>query len=295
MLAQSSLKTGRYLEASREFDAYVDEVGGEIPPKVQNLVDNGRREAKAHLGRLRFDVPEGAEVVVDGEPVASVDAPIDVMPGVHTITITHHDEKKTQTVEAVVGATVEVRPAFVPKALVPTSEARTRPTPPPEPDLSTRESPESPSLTPPNVTWPIYVAGAIGLGGLGAAAIFGGLYANSAHAIDVTTETLIRNGKTPSNCASPNGWASAAGQNNDAERTKYEETCIALGHNQDVQQLHAQAFQVSILIGLSGTAFAAAWFFLAPKGHRDQPTQGRTLVTPWVGTSGGGVNALGRF
>jgi hypothetical protein len=267
MLAQSSLGAGRWLEAAREFDAYLAEAG-EIPQKVNDLVENGRREARAHLGRIRLDIPEGAEVTIDGERVALPEAPVDVMPGQHTVVVTHREEKKTLTVDAVPGTTVEAKPSFIPKALVPTETTRSRPKPPPPPSREEQESGQTASiLAPPATTWPVYAAGVIGLGGLATAAILGGLQANASHTVDVATETLTRNGKRIGSCTSGTGWATADGQNEDDEKKKYEETCLTLQRNEQAARDRESALGLSLIIGLSATALAAGWFFLAPKEH----------------------------
>jgi hypothetical protein len=290
MLAQSSLKSGRWLEAVKNFDAYLAEVRiGEAPPKLKEIVNDGRREARTHLGQLRFEVPEGAEVTLDGEKVASVETPIDVMPGPHAVVITHRDEKKTQTVEALPGTTVEVKPSFVPKALVPTSDTRTRPTPGPvrstAPSTAAETQQESTILSPPATIWPLYLAGAVGLGGLTAAAIFGGLHANAQHAVDVASETLRRENQTIAAC--------------DQGLPAYEETCLTLRRNERFASAHQSTFSTTLIIGISATTVAVAWFFLAPKEKSDAPAAAsrpdKPRVSPWVGQNAGGATLGGSF
>jgi len=284
MLAQSALKAGRWLEAARTFDAFLAEVG-EMPPKLKTIVETGRTEARSHLGALRFEVPEGAEVTVDGERVEALDAPFEVMPGPHTVVITHRDETKTETVEAVAGSTIDVKPRFVPKALVPTSDTRTRPTPPaPEPE---NDRASTSLLSPPATTWPLYVTGAVGLGGLAAAAIFGGLHANSAHAVTVSRETLIREGKSPDDCSK-----GIPGPEGDPGR--YADTCATLSRNERLSRAHQEAFGVSLLVGIAGTAIATGWFFFAPK-EGTEPTARVRRVVPWIGLGSGGASFEGSF
>lgn len=302
MLAQCSLQAGRYLEALKTFDAYVAEVDGDVPPKMKPVLDDGRANAKAHLGRVRFDVPSGSEVTIDGEKVASLEEPVDVMPGKHAIVITHRGEKKTEQIEATAGATVSVKPVFIPKALVPTADTRTRPTP--GNAASTNASASSASsassssesgssiLAPPQTTWPVYVAGAVGLGGLAAAAIFGGLAANSSHASEVARETLIRTGRKTSICDGP-------------DRAQVSDVCVTIEHNDSVARGHKAVFQTSLIVGISGTAIAIGWFVFAPKegsAERPAPTPPAkdavlksTRVTPWLGLESGGISMEGRF
>ncbi len=305
MLAQCSLQAGRYLEALKTFDAYVAEVDGDVPPKMKPVLDDGRANAKAHLGRVRFDVPGGSEVTIDGEKIASIEDPVDVMPGRHTIVITHRGEKKTEQIEATAGATVSVKPVFIPKALVPTADTRTRPTPgnaaSTNASASSASSSAAPSsesgssiLAPPQTTWPVYVAGAVGLGGLAAAAIFGGLAANSSHASDVARETLIRTGRKTSICDGP-------------DRAQVSDVCVTIEHNDSVARGHKAVFQTSLIVGISGTVIAIGWFVFAPKEGSERPAASppapsakdaalkSTRVTPWLGLDSGGLSMEGRF
>jgi len=305
MLAQSALQSGRWLEALKSFDAYLAEEQ-DVPTKVMIAVNDGKLTAHNHLGRVRFDVPDDAEVTIDGEKVASFAAPIDVLPGRHAIVITHLHDKKAMDVDAQAGAIVDVKPVFVPKALVPTSDTRTRPTPatpppPPstDPDANPSESSSSSSssssiLAPPITTWPVYVAGAIGLVGLGAAAIFGGLAENAHHASDVARDTLVRAGKTTAVCATP-------------DPGDFTDACVTIAHNDSVVKGHVAAFQTSLVIGISGTVAAVGWFLLAPKeGSGEHPpslppptTNNNSInnvrVTPWIGVTSGGAAFEGRF
>jgi hypothetical protein len=273
-----------------------------VPEKLQNLVDLGRYQARQHLGRLRFEVPEGAEVTVDGEKIASVTTPIDVVAGTHTVVVTHLQEKKTETVEAVPNKTTDVKPVFVPKALVPTSDTRTRPTPSSSSGSSSSSSSSSSTdrenessgasiLAPPQTTWPVYVSGAVGLGGLAAAAIFGGLAANSNHAVDVARSTLARNNGSENNCKEG------------TDPGVFKETCITLVRNQSLARTHQGLFNTSIIVGISGTVIAVGWFLLAPKERAEKPPapatepmrESKTRVIPWVGVNGGGAALMGEF
>jgi hypothetical protein len=279
MLALSSLKLGRWLEALRELDAYVAEVG-DVPPKLRDIVESSQREARSHLGRLRFAVPEGSDVTVDGERVRSEGEPIDVVAGPHTVVIVHRGEKKVETIQAAPGRTVDVSPSFVPQALVPTSDTRTRPRPPPapsEPQASTN------ILSPPATTWPVYVAGAIGLGGLATAAIFGGLSANSSHAVEVATETLVRNGQSRATCAQP------------VIAPPFDGTCRTLRDNERLAREHERTFGPALIVGASASVFAIGWFLLAPKERPDAPQSSGTLVVPWVAADGGGAAVRTQF
>jgi hypothetical protein len=295
MLAESALKSGRYLEAMKNFDEFTSLQPGEMPAKLKDLVENGKKEARAHLGRLTFDVPEGAEVTVDGEKLAEV-KPIDVAVGTHTIAVTHRQETKTLEVPAEAGKVTDVHPSFVPKAIIPT-DTRTRPTPlapkPPTP-ASPSASEESPSmLSPPATKWPLYTLGAIGVGGLATAAIFGGLAANARHGVEVSQQTIARNAKPGADCSKPESFDDAAKGQNISE---FQSTCNTLARQQHFATVHQSVFQTSLIVGLAGFAGAVTWFLVAPKeGATSDTPKESTLVIPWAGPSGGGLNVEGRF
>jgi hypothetical protein len=291
MLAESALKSGRYLEAMKSFDEFTALQPGEMPAKLKDLVENGKKEARAHLGRLTFDVPEGAEVTVDGEKLTEV-KPIDVAVGTHTIAVTHRQETKTLEVPAEAGKVTDVHPSFVPKAIIPT-DTRTRPTPL-APKPATPTEPEAPSLlSPPATKWPLYTLGAIGVGGLATAAIFGGLAANARHGVEVSQQTIARNAKPGADCTKPSSFDDAAKGQNISE---FQSTCNTLARQQHFANVHQSVFQTSLIIGLAGFAGAVTWFFVAPKENTTSDTpKESTLVIPWAGAGGAGVNVEGRF
>lgn len=295
MLAESALKSGRWLEAMKNFDEFTA-IAGDVPQKLKDLVENGKKEARAHLGRMTFDVPEGAEVTVDGEKLAEV-KPIDVAVGTHTIVVKHREETKTLEVPAEAGKITDVHPSFVPKAIIPT-DTRTRPTAVgPSAPAGPAAEPESPSvLTPPATKWPLYTLGAIGIGGLATAAIFGGLAANARHGVEVSQQTLARNAKKDADCSRPESFEDQAKGQTIAE---FQSTCDTLARQQHFATVHQSVFQTSLIIGLAGFAGAVTWFFVAPKegAAADSPSKAKesTLVIPWAGPGGGGVSVEGRF
>lgn len=292
MLAQSALKSGRWMEAVRNFDEF-QSLAGEMPQKLKDLVESGRREAKSHLGHLAFDVPDGAEVTVDGEKVDPT-KPYDVAAGPHTVVVTHREEKKTIEVEAQAAKTSDVHPSFVPKAIIP-ADTRTRPTLPPAPSPA---EPESPSiLAPPATKWPVYTLGAIGIGGLATAAVFGGLAANARHGVEVSQQTILRNAPAGADCSRP---ASFEDKTAGTGIAKFQETCDTLARQQHFATIHQSVFQTSLIVGLAGFAGAVTWFLVAPKegAKTEEPAKDGApslLLAPWAGPGGGGATVQGRF
>ncbi|MBX3228224.1 MAG: hypothetical protein KIT84_26635 [Labilithrix sp.] len=293
MLAQSALRSGHWLEAARNFDDFLATTN-EIPDKVRVGAEKGLREAKSHLGALKLDIPDGAEATVDGEKV-DVKAPITVAAGQHTVVVTHRDETKTIEVDAPAGKVTDVRPNFVPKAIIPTADTRTRPKEAAvtTSQSATAESEESRLFTPPTTTWPMYAAGAIGVGGLVTAAIFGGLAANARHGVEVANETLARNARPGASCSRPASFDDPAkGQTIE----EFQETCDTLATQQRWASTHQGVFTTSLVIGLAGFAGAITWFLVAPRPGGDAKEKGaESVVVPWVGPMGAGASWSGSF
>lgn len=291
MLAQSALKAGRWVEALRGFEQFKSEVNGEIPAKLAELYEAGRREAASHVAHLRFDVPSDAEVALDGDRLATTDGTVDVMPGPHIVVVTSRGEKKVETIEVEAGRTATVKPAFLPKALVPSPEPRARPAPAAAPEAQSEEKRAPTLLTPPETRWPIYVAGGVGLGGIALAAIFGGLQSNANHAIDVSQQTLARAGYDNASCRSRDNFDRQEG---DAQA--FEETCITLAKNNDLADAHGAIVIPSLIVGTAGLGIAIGWFLFAAKpGERAEEKRAAPSVSPWIGQGGGGATVIGRF
>jgi hypothetical protein len=276
MLARTSIKLERWADAHRELEAYLSEVG-DVPANVRDVVEAARAEVQSHIGKIRLDVPKGAEVTVDGERVTSFDAPIVVAAGTHKVVVLHREETRTETVDVAVSGTTTVKPSFAPKPMIPAADTRTRPTPAAPPMPAREHEEESTSiLAPPETTWPVYVAGAVGLGGLAAAAIFGGLSANSDHAAAVANETLVRTGKSRATCEASQVEAA------------YVDTCLSLLDNEKLADQHRGMFETALIVGGAGMVLAAGWFFFAPK---EKKTSSSAYVVPGLG----GASLQGRF
>jgi hypothetical protein len=66
-----------------------------------------------------------------------------------------------------------------------------------------------------------------------------------------------------------------------------------MARNERFGRMHKEAFGVSLLVGLAGTAIAAGWFFFAPK-ERAEPTARVHHVVPWIGLGAAGATFEGR-
>ncbi|MBX3189316.1 MAG: hypothetical protein KF819_19995 [Labilithrix sp.] len=273
LLAGCSFKAGRPLATLRYLDEYESEVA-DPPPKTRELVDATRRAARAQTARVRVVAPEGAVVTIDGRRAsAASDGAFDVTPGTHTIAVTVGAETASEAIDAEAGSVVEVRPMrdAAPKDVDESRDDHER-----EPPAAASQAPHAESaslLSPPTTTWPVYVAGAIGLTSLTAAAIIGGMSANADLSVEVAEGALARAQVPRSRCEAPTPDVADA--------------CASLRRNERLSRDLDGAVTTSLIVGITGMTLAAGWYFFAPKE--------RTSITPWIGAGVGGASLAGRF
>jgi len=279
MLAESSLAAGRPLDALEAFDAYVAEET-DLSAKARAFAVEGRRRALAQLGHVYIVASAPAEVSVDGGERRRVEpgAALEVAPGSHTLVITTGGRETVRAVDIARDQTITIGVAVALSAAAESGAPRVSWTP-----RST-----SPGAERPRASWPVYLFGAVGLAGLGAAAVFGGLAANSDHAADVASGALARAGQSPARCAAPHA------------STPYAEACSTLLRNEAAADDHGTAMAVSLGVGAAGIALATGFWLLVPgsrEGHVDEATarEARARISPWMSTSGGGAAIEGRF
>jgi hypothetical protein len=144
-LAQSEIRSGHPLEASRHFSAYLRESpnasGGE-----RAEAEKGLAAARTKLGRIHVAVPTGTEVIVDGESVgqAPFSEPIDVLPGTHTVEGKLGTRTASSQVSVQVGKAASVTlnlEGAAAAAPVPVPPPTSAPTPTPTPGAETQEKP----------------------------------------------------------------------------------------------------------------------------------------------------------
>lgn len=278
MIGMSSLGASRYRDAVAELDAFLDE-NPDPPAKKRALAASARREARARLAQVKEVAPEGAEIVVDGareEP--SGEGLLELDPGPHVVAVRHADGTTEREIEAVTGTLVEVRIAPGPPG--PPRPERPRAPVPVAPEGSTPTL-----LSPPATVWPVYVAGAIGLAGLGTAAALGGLRANAAHAREVAEAALTRSGAGPTRCAEP------------ATGTPYHDACSAVLRSDATRRDLDAPFVAATLLGAAGLTVAVGYYLLGPKERADERRVGRAAprVAPWIGVGTGGASVEGSF
>ncbi len=85
-LAQSSARSGHYLEASKYFQQFLKEAGA--TPQQQKDAETGLSEVRQKLGRIEIVAPAGTELTLDDKEhlgVSPFGEPIDVEPGSHSL------------------------------------------------------------------------------------------------------------------------------------------------------------------------------------------------------------------
>jgi hypothetical protein len=287
-LGLTSLKMGRPLQAARYFDQFQKEAK-DATPDQRARAQKGVTDARRSLGTIEVTAPEGAEISVDGEPAGRAPLPsaIDVLPGRHEVTSTTTSGTKSETVTVGAASTVKVR------------LAAQRPSAPPsavlEPDHGTApgassESPSGPAalpagasqsgslFAPPNTSWPVYAAGAVGLVSFTAAIVLSGIGANADSNVTNASDALMRNGKSPDTCFDP----ASAGDLTIAS------TCTTLRSGQRTSDDVKTPFVVTLAVGGGATLFALGWYFFAPKAHGATEVMGKlpVRIAPRVGPRG---------
>jgi len=271
-LAQASLRSGHQLEALRLFEQYLSE-NAAPPPKVRARIDASMAEARAALAQVTITAPPGAEIFVDDKSVGKTPevTAVDLAPGTHSVKVELGEDSTSQSVALGAGGSIAVVLEAKQKAKgVPPPAKLKAPTP-----VTASESVETSSIfSPPQTKWPMYLAGAVGLIGLGSAVIFGSLSINSNKGAQVARDGLSRAGQPPEVCL------------RSTDGTPYRDVCKSILENVENARGQQGAFTVSLIVGGSGIGLAALWYLFAPK---------ETSVAPTVGKDGAGATFTTTF
>lgn len=296
-LAQSSLRSGRPLEAAKYFSQYLRESSTATAAQKSDA-ERGLAEARQKLGRVEVSAPTNAEIAVDGNVVgnAPLSDAIDVEPGTHTIRARLSDgTTESRTVSARAGEKVPVQitsskeaPAVPVPAPTPTP---TQPTPPPQPTPAPETKPVPETEQPPSATFevqpskksflpksmaPVYIGAGIAVVGFGGAILFNAFKQDALNSAKSTAKLIQDNGGNSSTCTAK-------------DQGRFANACKALQDDVDRSNTDNTVANVGLGVGIAGAAFALGWFLFAPK--RDaQPAVGtwqRPLITPTFGESRG--------
>lgn len=115
-LALSELYSGKPLEALGHLDTFLAET--DLPADKRARATKAREEAYAKTGHLRIKAAKGAEVTLDGEPLAVVADVVHVAAGEHTVTASAAGVTQTKKVVATAGVETPVD-VMGPEASVP--------------------------------------------------------------------------------------------------------------------------------------------------------------------------------
>jgi tetratricopeptide (TPR) repeat protein len=311
-LAQSSLRAGHALEASKYFQQYLRE-SSNLSPAQRADAERGLTEARQKLGRIEVSAPTGVAVVVDNEMVGSapLSEAVDVEPGNHKVKAGAEEQTITvmagQKTAAKFGGGTSAPPPVVP---VPTPPAPTGNTPatttPPTTDTTTppgsgattppagdtgevKVEPKKNILSPPANMVPVYVGGVIAVVGAGVAIGVGVIAKSSAqNSADSVASEIRKNGGTQGICS----------RTDSASVNKFGKACAALADDNSKVDTDATVGNIGLAVGIAGAAFALGWYLFAPKrSDRGDPNAAWKTVTvsPMLGLNNGGLAASGTF
>ena len=301
-LAQSSLRSGHALEASKFFQQYLRE-SSNLSPAQRADAERGLSEARQKVGRIEVSAPTGAIITVDSEGVGTAplaDA-VDVEPGPHKVKAGNEE----QSVSVNAGQKVSAKfgggaPAPVPVPVpvptpAPTGNTPATPAPPtdsgtpppPPPATDTGPKPEKKSLfaRPANVA-PVYIGGGIAVAGIGVAIGVGVIAKSSAqNSADSVAAEIRKNGGTQGICSSTKT----------ADVNKFGKACAALSDDNSKVDTDATVGNIALAVGIAGAAFAVGWYLFAPK--RDDAGKEKTtetmgtwkapVISPMIGSTNG--------
>jgi hypothetical protein len=305
-LAQSSLKSGHYLEASKMFQKYLNDPQGDKKADATK----GLTDARAKLGRLDVSAPPGSEVTVDTDVVGRtpMSEPLDVEAGNHTVRVKLPDN--TSSEQKIVVTAGQVQPVrFGAAATVVNPPPTNPPNNPPDnhqqpanpPNNPPNNPPENPPNNPPNnppvqpgggkvhpvAALPLMIGGGVlAVGGFILAGVFAGSK-STANANYTLVQNQIIDAQTKDGIKSPTC--------NPPPSSKYTQACLTLANNRDAVNQDATAANTGVALGIIGVVAAGAgvvWFILGAKNKEAPPT---ARITPWMAPGTGGFSLSGSF
>ena len=304
-LAQSSLKSGHYLEASKMFQTYLNDPQGDKKADATK----GLTDARSKLGRLDVTAPPGSEVTVDEAVVGKtpMSDPLDVEAGNHTVRVKLPDNTSSeQKIVVTAGQVQPVRFAAASTVVNPPTNPPTNPpdhqpaNPPTNPPTNIDNTNPPPNNPPPNnppvepkgeLVHPtgglvlMIAGGALLVGGVVVAGTFGAIK-SSANDNYISVQNQIIAAEKADGIKSPTC--------NPPPSSKYTSACATLKSNQDAvnQDATVANFFVGVaIVGALAVAGGAVWYFVGAK-RKEAPT---AHITPWMGPGTGGISLSGSF
>ncbi len=299
-LAQSSLKSGRALEAAKYFQQFLREASNATPAQ-KNDAERGLSESRQKIGRIEVSAPVGSEISVDGAVVgtAPLSEPVDVEPGNHTVKARLPDgSTETKSATARAGEKVPVQlthtkepPPVTPAPVVaPTPPPAASSPPPPPPPQNPPPPATEPERTPtetftvqpskksfqPKTMAPVWIGLGVAVVGAGTGVAFYLFKQDALDSAKRTAKLIQDNGGSNATCASSNpGRFSAA--------------CKALQDDVDRSNTDNTIANVGMGVGIAGAAFALGWYLFAPKKDAEPQvgTWQRPIISPMIGQTRG--------
>ncbi len=298
-LAQSSLKSGHYLEASKMFQQYVND------PQADKKADatKGLTDARSKLGRLDVSAPPGSEITIDDAVAGKtpMSEPIDVEAGNHTVHVKLPDNTSSeQKIVVTAGQVQPVRFAATATVVNPPPNTNNPPdthqpaNPPPvvlPENPPNNPPPNNPPVEPhgekvhPAAALPLMIAGgALAVGGFIVAGVFGGIK-SSANDNYVSVQKQIVAAQQADGIKNPTC--------NPPPSSKYTSACATLKSNQDAVNQDATVANAFLVIGIVGTLAAAGGVIWYLAGAKNKEATAR--ITPWMAPGSGGFSLSGSF
>ncbi len=268
-LARAEQITGRLLDAVVHYKEYV--AWPEHPHVTKATREKAGAflsEVRARLGRILIDAPAGATIAVDGQELAgrSVDEPIDVMPGSHTIAARLGERSATVTVVAAAGVATRALLQFESPAPsvapIPVAASSARPIAAPPAAAASDTASAAPSTIPPARTVVRWTSAGVALVGMGVGVGF----------------AINANGKA-------DDYASYRASHPNACAVVTNAACV---EEQSLRDDHSRSATISVIgfvasaVGVAGAVYS--WFVWPDM-----------VVTPAVGRSTYGIDLQGRF
>lgn len=297
-LAQSSLKSGHYLESAKLFQQYLNDPQGDKKADAQH----GLTDSRAKLGRLDVTAPPGSEVTVDSDVVGKtpLNEAVDVEAGNHTVRTRLADGTSSeQKIVVTAGQILPVRFGAAATVVTPPTNPipptnPENPNPPVNPNPPTNLNPPTnpPTNPPANVekVHPmaalvlIIAGGVVTVGGFVLAGVFAAEKSDANSNYLTVNQNIIDAEKAahinPQTCAPP-----PAG---------YAMACSTLQSNAASVNQDATVANFGVVLGIVGLAAAAGgviWYILGAKAKEPSTTS----ITPWMAPGLGGVSLRTTF
>lgn len=287
-LAQSSAKSGHYLDASKYFQQYLKEA--EPSATGRRDAEKGLADVRQKVARIEIVAPPGTDVSLDdqGKIGTTPMEPIDVEPGQHTIKST----SQSVTVIATLGQKVEAKlgkeQGAAPPPLAPPPTPAPQPAEPSrEPQKDTTETKKTSLLSPPESMTPVYIGLAAAGVGLVGAVLFAAFKADAQSKADTVANDIRTEARN-------RGRTDTTGVCLDTSTTDFQNACGVLRDNNSKVDTNATIANVSLVVMGVGLLTAGIWYLAGPKKD-DSPKSGRTWFTPYAASNGGGAMLGGSF